>query len=53
MSGFFQVGGGFVGSLTAGTLFPDAHTALTMQLPIVAVLTIAVTVIDRRRKRGQ
>jgi DHA1 family bicyclomycin/chloramphenicol resistance-like MFS transporter len=53
LSGFFQVGGGFVGSLTAGTLFPDAHTALTIQLPIVAVLTIAVTVIDRRRKRGQ
>ena len=51
LSGFFQVGGGFIGSLTAGILFPDAHTALTMQLPVVAGLTIAVAFIDRWRRK--
>lgn len=50
LTGFFQVGGGFVGSLAAGTLFGDAQTALTVQLPVVAVLTIAVALIDRRRR---
>ncbi|QQR39581.1 multidrug effflux MFS transporter [Devosia rhizoryzae] len=49
MTGFFQVGGGFVGSLAAGTLFPDARTALVVQLPVVAVLAIAVALMDRRR----
>ncbi len=53
LSGFIQVGGGFLGSLVAGTLFPDAHTALIIQLPVVALLTIAVALIDRRRKSGQ
>ncbi len=51
LTGFFQVGGGFFGSLAAGTLFPDAFTALTIQLPVVAVLIIAVSLADRRRKR--
>ncbi len=53
LSGFFQVGGGFAGSLAAGTLFPDAMTALTTQLPIVALLIIAVALLDRRRKHRQ
>jgi len=51
LTGFFQVGGGFAGSLAAGTLFPDARTALTVQLPVVALLTIAVALADRRRRR--
>lgn len=53
LTGFFQVGGGFLGSLTAGTLFPDAHTALVIQMPIVAILAIAVALIDRRRRKRQ
>lgn len=51
LTGFFQVGGGFVGSLAAGTLFPDAFTALTLQLPIVAVLILLVGMANRRRRR--
>lgn len=51
LTGFFQVGGGFAGSLAAGTLFPDARTALVIQLPAVAVLTIAVALADRLRRR--
>ncbi len=50
LTGFFQVGGGFAGSLAAGTLFADAHTALTIQLPVVAVLIIAVALLDRWRR---
>ncbi|WP_160297844.1 multidrug effflux MFS transporter [Devosia chinhatensis] len=53
MSGFFQVGGGFLGSLAAGTLFADARTALVLQLPFVAMLTIAVAMLDRWRKSRQ
>lgn len=51
LTGFFQVGGGFAGSLAAGTLFPDARTALTIQLPAVAVITIGVALLDRWRRR--
>jgi drug resistance transporter, Bcr/CflA subfamily len=51
LTGFFQVGGGFAGSLAAGTLFPDARTALTIQLPAVALATIGVAMLDRRRRR--
>jgi DHA1 family bicyclomycin/chloramphenicol resistance-like MFS transporter len=54
LTGFFQVGGGFVGSLAAGTLFGDARTALVIQLPVVAVLVIVVALLDvtRGRRRG-
>jgi DHA1 family bicyclomycin/chloramphenicol resistance-like MFS transporter len=48
MTGFFQVGGGFFGSLAAGALFPDALSALTIQMPVVAVLIIAVALLGRR-----
>ncbi|WEK04857.1 MAG: multidrug effflux MFS transporter [Candidatus Devosia phytovorans] len=51
LTGFFQVGGGFAGSLAAGTLFGDARTALTIQLPVVAVLAIVVALLDRRRTK--
>lgn len=52
MSGFFQVGGGFVGSLAAGTLFPDARTALVVQLPATALITVGVALVDRHRRRA-
>ncbi|MBE0581428.1 multidrug effflux MFS transporter [Devosia sp.] len=50
LTGFFQVGGGFAGSLAASTLFGDALTAMTIQLPVVAALIIGVALIDRRRR---
>lgn len=50
LTGFFQVGGGFAGSLAASTLFGDALTAMTIQLPVVAALTIGVALIDRLRR---
>jgi len=52
LTGFFQVSGGFAGSLAAGTLFPDARTALTLQLPATALLVIALAVFDQRRRRA-
>src|SRR5690606_27671737 len=53
LTGFFQVGGGFAGSLAAGTLFADARTALIIQLPLAALLTIMVALADRWRRRRQ
>lgn len=52
LTGFFQVGGGFAGSLAAGALFPDAITALTIQLPVVALLIIALALWNWRRKKA-
>jgi DHA1 family bicyclomycin/chloramphenicol resistance-like MFS transporter len=49
LTGFFQVGGGFAGSLAAGTLFPDAQTALTIMMPLSALVAIGLTWIDRSR----
>jgi len=51
LTGFFQVGGGFAGSLAAGTLFPDAQTALTIMMPLSALVAIGLTWIDRSRVR--
>ncbi|QQR37140.1 multidrug effflux MFS transporter [Devosia oryziradicis] len=51
LTGFFQVGGGFVGSLAAGTLFGDARTALVIQLPVVAVMVIGVALLDLARSK--
>jgi DHA1 family bicyclomycin/chloramphenicol resistance-like MFS transporter len=51
LTGFFQVGGGFVGSLAAGTLFADARSALVIQLPVVAVLVVLVALLDLSRRR--
>lgn len=52
LTGFFQVGGGFVGSLVAGTAFSDARTALVVQLPATAAITLFVALLDRQRKRA-
>jgi DHA1 family bicyclomycin/chloramphenicol resistance-like MFS transporter len=51
LTGFFQVGGGFVGSLAAGTLFPDARTALMVMMPLSAIIAIGLTWFDRHRSR--
>lgn len=48
MAGFFQMGGGFVASLLAITLFADARAALTVVMPLLAVLTIATATLHRR-----
>ena len=53
MAGFFQMGGGFVASLLAVTLFADARAALTVVLPMLAVLTIATAMLHRRLVAGQ
>lgn len=42
MTGMIQIGGGFVGSLLASLLFEDAGSALTILMPIMAALTVAV-----------
>lgn len=48
MTGFFQMGGGFIASLLAIALFPDAHAALVTVLPILAVLAIVTALLHRR-----
>lgn len=53
LTGFFQIGGGFAGSLASSTLFPDAQTALAIQLPIVGVLAIALALFGRWLLRQQ
>lgn len=52
LTGFFQVGGGFAGSLAASTLFPDARTALAVLQPTVAGLAIALALWDRWRRHA-
>ena len=51
LTGFFQVGGGFVGSLLASLLFPDARSALVTLIPIMAGLAIIIALINRSRTR--
>lgn len=47
LTGFFQVGGGFLGTLVAGA-FPSAHTAIVTMLPIIAVMALIVALVGRR-----
>lgn len=47
LTGFFQVGGGFMGTLVAGA-FPNAHVAVVTMLPIIAVLALIVASAARR-----
>lgn len=49
MTGFFQMGGGFIASLIGSTLFADAHAALTILPPILAAAAIVLVIVDRRR----
>lgn len=51
LTGFFQVGGGFAGSLLASVLFPDARSALSTLIPIMALLCVAVALLHRVRTR--
>ncbi len=53
MTGFFQMGGGFIASLLAIALFTDARAALTIVLPLLAVLAIATALLHRHLYRGQ
>lgn len=53
LTGFFQMGGGFLASLLAIALFPDAHAAMVNLLPILAALAIATALLHRRLYPGQ
>mgnify|MGYP000639456207 CR=1 FL=1 len=53
LTGFFQMGGGFVASVLAIALFPDARTALVSVLPALALLAILIALWHRRLYPGQ
>lgn len=53
MTGFFQMGGGFIASLLAIALFADARVALATVLPILAALAIATALLHRRLNPAQ
>ena len=53
MTGFFQMGGGFVASVLAISLFAEAHIALVTLLPALAMLGIGVALLHRRLYPGQ
>ena len=53
LTGFFQMGGGFVASVLAIALFPDAQTAMVSVLPALAMLAIIVALWHRRLYPGQ
>lgn len=53
LTGFFQMGGGFVASVLAIALFPDARTAMVNVLPAMAILTVIVALWHRRLYPGQ
>lgn len=48
LTGFFQMGGGFLASILAIALFPDARLALTVLLPALALLAIPIALLQRR-----
>jgi DHA1 family bicyclomycin/chloramphenicol resistance-like MFS transporter len=51
MTGFLQMGGGFVASMLASTLFADALSAMSVIPPILAAAAIALVAVERRRAR--
>ncbi|KRA98253.1 hypothetical protein ASD83_14580 [Devosia sp. Root685] len=51
LTGFFQMGGGFLASLAGTVLFPEARTALVTLMPMLAALAIILAIIDLRRVR--
>lgn len=53
LTGFFQMGGGFLASVLAIGLFPDARTAITILLPALALLGIAAALLHRHLYPGQ
>lgn len=48
LTGFFQMGGGFLASLLAIGLFPDAQEAVVTLLPILAALALATALLQWR-----
>ncbi len=48
LTGFFQMGGGFLASLLAVGLFPDAREAVATLLPILAALALVTAFVQRR-----
>lgn len=52
MSGFFQIGGGFVASMLASLLFVDARSALVTLVPIMAALAVGLAMAQHFRSRG-
>ncbi|CAN7298525.1 multidrug effflux MFS transporter [Devosia sp. LjRoot3] len=51
LTGFFQMGGGFLASLAGTLLFPEARTALVTLMPGLAALAIALALTDLWRLR--
>lgn len=49
MTGFLQMGGGFLASLLASALFDDARLAMMVLLPLLAALAIPTAMLHRRR----
>ncbi|KKB77136.1 hypothetical protein VW35_15545 [Devosia soli] len=49
LTGFFQMGGGFLASLIAGTAFTNAYDALVILMPTLAALTVVFAVLQLRR----
>ena len=52
LTGFFQMGGGFLASLAATLFFPDARSALVLLMPALAFLAIVLSAADLWRLRG-
>ena len=48
LTGFFQMGGGFIASLLAIGLFPDAQVAVTTLMPIIAALALGTALLHLR-----
>jgi MFS transporter, DHA1 family, multidrug resistance protein len=48
LTGFFQMGGGFLASLLAIGMFPDARSATITLMPVLAALAIGVALVHRR-----
>jgi DHA1 family bicyclomycin/chloramphenicol resistance-like MFS transporter len=53
LTGFFQMGGGFLASLLAISLFADALGAVVTLLPALALLAIVTALLHRRLYPGQ
>lgn len=51
LTGFFQMGGGFLASLAGTLFFPEARSALVTLMPGLAALAIVLALADLRRLR--
>lgn len=48
MTGFFQIGGGFVGSVLASLIFPSASDSLMTLVPLMALAALGIALMARR-----